>query len=96
MFKFFQKNKKAEEEKKPKEPKKKNSYLPNGIEDYLYEYVYQFLESPYWTNPIQNFLDQFCYIMEYEGSYKQEDFLKIFEVRKKIKLNKNRKKEART
>ena len=32
--------------------------------DWIYDYVYQFLISPYWTTPIQEFIDQNCIVIE--------------------------------
>lgn len=35
--------------------------------DWVYDYIYQFLISPYWTTPIQDFIDKNCIKIE-EGN----------------------------
>lgn len=44
--------------------------------DWTYDYLYQFLISPYWTTPIQSFIDQNCYEVENEND---EALKKLFQ-----------------
>ena len=48
------------------------------LKDWTYDYIYQFLISPYWTTPIQSFIDQNCFEVENEN---HEALKKLFQAK---------------
>lgn len=59
MFSFLKKGKKEEKKEKKEEEVKKTE-----CEGWMLDLIIQYLQSPLWSSPISDFLDQHCHLFQ--------------------------------